>query len=127
VLSAEAKLSSLFETTAQRFWLQAAQLQSLRNSQQAGSSSSSSSNKPQVLLELMLLQAEPSGAPGAGMQSLFQQAAFGSLALGSSYGSLQDDATAAAADAAGGDAGADGDVELLVLVSAASNVPLVPG
>lgn len=114
-------------TTARRFCVQAAQLQSLRSSQQA---SSGSSSKPHVLLELMLLQAE---SPGTGMQSLYQQAACGSLALGSSYGSLQDDVTplgaAAAADAASGDAsaGSDGDVELWVLVSAASNVPMVPG
>lgn len=89
-----------------------------------------------MLLELMLLQAERPGAAGACLQSLCQQAACGSFALGSSYGSLQDDVTplgaaaaTAAADAAGGDAsaGSDGDIELLVLVSAASNVPMVPG
>jgi hypothetical protein len=77
------------------------------------------------------------------MQSLYQQATAGnvnhSMVLGSSYASRQDDsmfppAAAAAAAAATatataveGGGGRDGDVELLVLVSAASNVPLVPG
>lgn len=115
--------------------LQAAQLQGLRNSQQAPNSS-----RPHVLVELMLVHADPPGGVGASMQSLYQQATAGnvnhSMVLGSSYASRQDDsmfpaavAAAATAAATAGDAGggSDGDVELLVLVSAASNMPLVPG
>lgn len=115
-------------------WSQAAQLQSLRNSQQAPYNT----NKPNVLLELMLLQAEAPGALSASMQSMYQQATAAAaeaegMLLGSSYDSRHDDsmfqASAAAAAMAGGDAGGgtEGGVELLVLVSAASNVPLVPG
>jgi hypothetical protein len=113
--------------------LQAAQLQSVRNSQQA----SYNTSKPHVLLELMLLQAEPVGLAGASMHSSYKPAAAAvaaavdnSMLLGSSYDSGQEESAVADAAVAGGAAAgesSEGDVELLVLVSAASNVPLVPG
>ena len=113
--------------------MQAAQLQTLRNSQQA----SSHSSKPHMLLELMLLRAEPAGLAPASLQSQLAAAAVdNSLLLGSSYDSRQGDEDVhidGAALAAGvvtgvGEDPSCGDgVELLVLVSAASNVPLVPG
>jgi hypothetical protein len=119
--------------------LQAAQLQSLRNSQQMPYSSST----PHVLLELMLLHAQPPGAAGgalnASTQQLYQRAAAPSgfdcsMVLDSSCG-LPDGGSGAGgietagvnADAAGGAAGSEGDVELLVLVSGMRNMPLVPG
>ncbi len=113
------------------YCLQAAQLQTLRSSQQA----SYNSSKPHVLLELMLLQAEPAGLAGASLQSLYQPAAAAAafenrMVLGSSYDSGQEEGAVPSAAAAAGAAGNEmneGDVELLVVVSAASNVPLVPG
>jgi hypothetical protein len=103
----------------------------MRSSQQVPNTSRS-----HVLLELVLLHADIPGGLSTSTQSLYQQATAGnvnhSMVLGSSYASRQDDSMfppAAAALTAAGEAGAssDGDVELLVLVSAASNVPLVPG
>lgn len=102
----------------------------MRNSQQA----SYNTSKPHVLLELMLLQAEPIGLAGASMQSSYKPAAAAavdnSMLLGSSYDSGQEESAPADAGVAGVAAAgesSEGDVELLVLVSAASNVPLVPG
>lgn len=135
--------------------LQAAQLQSLRSSQQPNRSNS----KPQVLLELMLLHADaPSDA--VGMTSSSSSSVGYQRPLNTSTAAAM--ARAAAAAAGGGPptsgyssgdeledgfdmpatlrADADdtaasfhsnsergGDLQLLVLVSAASNVPLVPG
>jgi len=102
--------------------LQAAQLQHLRNSQQVNYNSS----KPHVLLELMLLHVEPASAWRQPYLHCLEQdtptaaaAAGTSLMLGSSFDSTH---AAAACDPC-----SEGDIELHVLVSAASNVPLVPG
>lgn len=120
--------------------LQAAQLQSLRNSQQMPYISST----PNVLLELMLLCAQAPGAAydplDASTQQLYQQAAEAagfdsSILLDNSSGSETlggqgaggIDAAAINADAAADEAGSQGDVELLVLVSGMRNMPLVPG
>ena len=114
--------------------LQAAQLQSLRSSQQL----SWVTNKPHVLLELMLLHADPPSMCPAGLQPT--AASYQSMALGSSFDGVQVNAggagneqglsppaVAPTAALGSGGQGSEGDTELHVWVSAASNVPLVPG
>lgn len=101
-----------------------------------------SSSTPHILLELMLLRAQPPGGAGAPLdtstQHLYQQAAAAasagfdsSMPLDSSYDAgLQGSGAYAAvadADAAADAAEPQGDVELLVLVSVIRNMPLVPG
>lgn len=83
-----------------------------------------------MLLELMLLQAEAPGPPAVTRQGLNQHHAAATrdscTLLGSSYDSPPA-ATATAAVAASSGLCSEWDTEVLVWVSAASNIPLVPG